>query len=138
MRFPSMKTPSQADVAQRAYQLWVEQGSPHGRDIGFWLEAEQQLMADVAQAKIPPPSTSGSPAPAKPVSGAAFAERVTGEMASESDVEYHLSPAPSDQDAIKAALQKKEARAPKVSHSTAPKPHPVESGKPLWDRPHSS
>ncbi|MCX6952499.1 MAG: DUF2934 domain-containing protein [Verrucomicrobia bacterium] len=133
-----MKTPTQAEVAQRAYQLWTEQGSPHGRDIGFWLEAEQQLMADVAKAKAEAtvtPSASRNGGSAMPP---AMSERVIGEMASESAVEYDLSPAPSDQDAIKAALQKKEARAPKVSHSTAPKAHPVESGKPLWDRPHSS
>jgi len=133
-----MKTPTQAEVAQRAYQLWAEQGSPHGRDIGFWLEAEQQLMADAATAKAAPAATPPAAQHGNSSASKDLAERVAGEMASESAVEYHLSPAPSDQDAIKAALQKKQARAPQVSHSSAPKAHPVESGKPLWDKPHSS
>lgn len=135
-----MKTPTQAEVAQRAYQLWTEQGSPHGRDIGFWLEAEQQLMADAVKAKTGPSVVIRSPLSGKSAEAApvALVDRVTGEMASESAVEYHLTPAPSDQDAIKAALQKKEARAPKIAHISAPKAHPVESGKPLWDKPHSS
>jgi hypothetical protein len=34
--------------------------------------------------------------------------------------------------------QKIQARAPVISHQTAPKAKPPESGKPLWDRPHSS
>jgi hypothetical protein len=47
------------------------------------------------------------------------------------------SPIPGER-GVKASLQKKEARAPKVPAKTAPKPTPPESGKPLWDRPHSS
>jgi hypothetical protein len=34
--------------------------------------------------------------------------------------------------------QKKEARAPKLPVKGAPKPKPPETGKPLWDKPHSS
>ena len=44
-----------------------------------------------------------------------------------------------DELAAKAAQQKKDARAPQQSHGAdAPKPKPPESGKPVWDRPHSS
>ena len=50
------------------------------------------------------------------------------------------APAPSPDDlAAKAALQAKAARAPQQQHGkNAPKPAPPESGKPLWDKPHSS
>lgn len=40
--------------------------------------------------------------------------------------------------AEKAAQQRKEARAPMVPSKTVPKAPPPESGKPLWDKPHSS
>jgi len=32
-------------IAQRAYDLWLEQGQPIGRDLEHWLEAERQLRA---------------------------------------------------------------------------------------------
>lgn len=39
----------------------------------------------------------------------------------------------------KAEQQKKAARAPQVPHGNeAPKVKPPESGKPVWDQPHSS
>lgn len=39
----------------------------------------------------------------------------------------------------KARLEKKSARAPQAAHQApAPKPAPPESGKPVWDKPHSS
>jgi len=53
-------------------------------------------------------------------------------------VEYQITPAVSDDEAIKAALQKREARAPQVPAKTAPHPHAPVSGKPLWSKPHSS
>ena len=44
-----------------------------------------------------------------------------------------------DEVAAKAAAQKNAARAPQTPHGKeAPKPKPPESGKPVWDTPHSS
>jgi hypothetical protein len=44
-----------------------------------------------------------------------------------------------DEVAIKAQLQKEAARAPQQPHGKdAPKAKPPESGKPVWDKPHSS
>lgn len=34
--------PSQADIAQRAYEIWLERG---GASVANWLEAERQLRA---------------------------------------------------------------------------------------------
>jgi hypothetical protein len=44
-----------------------------------------------------------------------------------------------DEIAAKAAQQKQAARAPQPQHGkNAPKVKPPESGKPIWDKPHSS
>jgi hypothetical protein len=50
-------------------------------------------------------------------------------------------PAPSkdpDDIAAKVEQQKKDARAPQRPIKTAPKAKSPESGKPVWDKPHSS
>ncbi|KKC39650.1 hypothetical protein WH87_05720 [Devosia epidermidihirudinis] len=31
------------DIRERAYRLWIDAGSPDGRDVEFWFMAEQQL-----------------------------------------------------------------------------------------------
>jgi hypothetical protein len=28
---------------ERAHEIWIERGRPHGRDVEFWLAAEQEL-----------------------------------------------------------------------------------------------
>lgn len=33
-------------IAARAYTLWEKDGRPHGRDVQYWLQAEQQLKKD--------------------------------------------------------------------------------------------
>jgi hypothetical protein len=38
--------PSPDEVARRAYFSYVNQGSPPGRDVQHWLEAEAQLLAE--------------------------------------------------------------------------------------------
>jgi hypothetical protein len=38
--------PSADEVARRAYFSYVNQGSPPGRDVQHWLEAEAQLLAE--------------------------------------------------------------------------------------------
>jgi Protein of unknown function (DUF2934) len=39
--------PTQARIQQRAYELFEARGWEHGRDVEDWLEAEQQVRADV-------------------------------------------------------------------------------------------
>jgi Protein of unknown function (DUF2934) len=39
-----MKSPSQQDIANLAYALWQQRGSPDGSGGQDWLEAEQQLI----------------------------------------------------------------------------------------------
>jgi hypothetical protein len=36
--------PAFDEIAQRAYELWIEKGCPHGSAEQDWHEAEQQLM----------------------------------------------------------------------------------------------
>lgn len=33
-------------IRERAQWLWKQAGSPEGRDLEFWLEAEQSLIAE--------------------------------------------------------------------------------------------
>lgn len=35
--------PSEEQIEQRAYELYLERGCEHGRDIEDWLEAEREL-----------------------------------------------------------------------------------------------
>ena len=36
--------PSQADIATRAYELFVQRGGEHGNDWNDWLRAERELL----------------------------------------------------------------------------------------------
>ena len=47
----TVQTLSHDAIAERAYELFVEQGRQHGRDLEHWLMAEQQLL--VASARGP-------------------------------------------------------------------------------------
>ncbi len=109
-------TPTHEEIARHAREIWLSRGEPSGRDEEIWLEAERELTQ---------PASSET-------------TRLRGEMASESEVEYQITPAVSDDEAIKAALQKRDARAPQVPTKTGPHPQPPVSGKPLWSKPHSS
>ncbi len=33
-------------VAERAYELWLEEGCPPGRDLEHWIKAERELQAN--------------------------------------------------------------------------------------------
>jgi hypothetical protein len=35
--------PQHAEIAQCAYEIFIERGSAHGRDVGDWLQAECEL-----------------------------------------------------------------------------------------------
>jgi hypothetical protein len=41
---PQRTAPSQALIAQRAYEIWLSQGQQPGCDQKHWFEAEQQLQ----------------------------------------------------------------------------------------------
>lgn len=110
-----MNAPTHDEIARQAYELWQNRGCPTGQDTELWLEAERQL------------SGKGQ---------TAFTEHVKAETAAESTVEFNISPALSEQAAIKAAVQQKNARLPLVPHHTAPKAKPAETGKPVWPKAH--
>ena len=109
--------PTHETISLQAYGSWQDQGCPDGRDVEIWLEAERMLGA------AEPEET--------------FAVNASAETAAESKVEHHLDSAMPEQEAINAALMRAEARAPQVPHHLGPKAKPPESGKPLWNQPHS-
>ncbi len=42
----SAETPTLADIAARAYLLFLERGRTHGHDWEDWLQAEKELLSD--------------------------------------------------------------------------------------------
>ena len=40
--FPEPRTLS-AEIARRAYELWLNEGAGHGCDLDHWLRAEREL-----------------------------------------------------------------------------------------------
>jgi hypothetical protein len=85
--------PTQEEIARQAQRLWLERGCPEGHHEEIWLEAEDQLTNSPFGEEQKQPATS--------------AERIKSETAAESMAEFHISPPVSQQEAIKAALQKK-------------------------------
>ena len=43
-----MKIPHEK-IAMRAYEKWVKRGRPHGSDVQDWVEAENELRAELAK-----------------------------------------------------------------------------------------
>jgi hypothetical protein len=41
--------PTDEEIALTAYRLWLQDGSPHGRDKENWLAARNQLIAEKAK-----------------------------------------------------------------------------------------
>lgn len=41
------RAPSQDQIAERARALWMQRGSPGGRDLEHWLDAERQLRDEM-------------------------------------------------------------------------------------------
>jgi hypothetical protein len=41
--------PSQDEIAQRAYELYLQRGSVPGHETDDWLQAEAELLAEAAQ-----------------------------------------------------------------------------------------
>lgn len=88
----TMKTPTHEEIAKEAYRIWQEEGCPNGQDLDIWLRAQRQLHEKPARTDH---TRSGD-----------FAERAKEETAAESVVEYQITPAVAEQDAIKAAMPK--------------------------------
>ena len=89
-----MEPDKEARIRERAYEIWVREGRPHGRDAEHWQKAEAEIAAESGaladraaagskprtEAPSPPPVTPGAPASsaaplrsrraAKPASGA--------------------------------------------------------------------
>jgi len=36
--------PERERIASRAYELWIERGGAHGRDVEDWLDAEREVV----------------------------------------------------------------------------------------------
>ena len=45
--------PKHDEIAALAHQIWEKNGRPAGRDVQFWLQAEQSLLSSI---KAPPPA----------------------------------------------------------------------------------
>jgi hypothetical protein len=113
-----MTAPTHEEISLQAKQLWWSRGRPDDCDAEIWLEAERKLNEQPA--------------------AVAFATYVRAETAAESEVEYHLSPALTEEEAIQASMQQKDSRAARLPRHTGPKTKPPETGQPLWARSHSS
>lgn len=50
--------PTNDQIAARARRIWQERGSPGGRDLEHWLEAERQLRDELASHAHPPTDAS--------------------------------------------------------------------------------
>jgi Protein of unknown function (DUF2934) len=98
---PIMNTPTHDEIAMQARSLWRHRGCPAGCDTEIWLEAELQIDGD-RNTKT-------------------FTELAKAETAAESMVEYHLSPAVSEQEAIKAALPTQAVPLPQVPPRREPR-----------------
>lgn len=94
-----MNSPSHEEIATRAYSIWQQDGCPRGRDLDIWLNAERQLTGESAR--------SGQS------NSLSFVDRAREETAAESVVEYQITPAVEDQEAIKAAVPEQLAKPPR-------------------------
>jgi hypothetical protein len=44
-------SPSERDIAIRAYEIFEQEGGRHGNHVEHWLRAERELMETIAPAK---------------------------------------------------------------------------------------
>jgi hypothetical protein len=47
--------PSQDEIARLAYEFWEQNAKPTGRELDFWLHAEQLLRSSVQTSPVPEP-----------------------------------------------------------------------------------
>ena len=59
----SSSTPSQEQIARRAYEIFIERGQPEGQDLEHWLEAERQLRAAGLGKSASQTATAATPGP---------------------------------------------------------------------------
>lgn len=127
--------PSHESVTQRAQQIWRERGCPSGQDTEIWLEAERQLAMTASAHNAPSrPEGRGN---GNSQSGLSSTDPQVAPPTHDRPADAAPHPTPSEAAAL-ASQQKKSARAPKQPAKIAPKAKPTESGKPIWDKPHSS
>lgn len=63
---PCMGRDHSPEIGLLAYFLWEAAGCPAGRDLDFWLQAEQQLLGPhKLNGQAPPSSHSGGSTPKK-------------------------------------------------------------------------
>lgn len=103
---------SHEKIARRAYEMWQNAGCPDGAHDEHWFDAEREL--------------------ARSENAASHIGSARGEETEP------ISPATAEQLTIQAELQKQAARAPQTPTTHAPKPKPAPTGKPIWNKPHSS
>jgi len=132
--------PTHDEIAQQAKSIWTLRGKPSGLDAAIWLEAEQQLSIDEAGPKGPGSvAPTASPGPMGRVLSSPQGGRTLPHV--ETSPIHAPATSATDPDVVtaKAVLVKKSARAPRLpTHKNAPHAAPTESGKPLWNQPHSS
>jgi len=44
--------PTNQDIAALAYDFWEQNGEPAGKDVDFWLHAEQLLLSSAPQLSV--------------------------------------------------------------------------------------
>ena len=44
-----MRRPTPAEIAGRAYEIFLERGGQHGRNLEDWLQAERELLTGQSQ-----------------------------------------------------------------------------------------
>ena len=133
-----MKTnlPTHEAVSQLAHELWQARGRPVGCDNEIWLEAEQQILAATFVTRNAPSATQGR-GNGNSQSSATAADPKAADLAP-GHSSGQAGPSPGEVSA-KSLQQKKAARAPQLPDArTAHPPTPPQSGKPIWDKPHSS
>ena len=52
MTQPGQKMPTQEQIKERAFELYLQRGGQHGGDLEDWLEAEKQLARDLTPREI--------------------------------------------------------------------------------------
>jgi len=70
--------PSHDDIAFLAHQMWEKNGRPAGKDVEFWLQAEQWLLAS---AQPPAPAASQVTRSAPPPRSKSPLDRFPGQKA---------------------------------------------------------
>lgn len=97
-------------IRERAYHLWQQDGASHGDDWSYWIRAEQEILAEAAEAPAP---VSAEPAKGNGSAAAAASEAATPAPATK--------PAAAKKASAKAVTSKSAAGKSAASKSTASK-----------------